>query len=156
RVQAPDAFEQALPAQHLVTPRDAAAEIIGDVEECGIAVGDLRGQCHQVAVDGTGMCGLPESGEQFDGAFGPYAPVAEQSAFDAYRDVHAVAGKDERDQQIEHDVVVVAGIERDAVFGARGDDSADDVERSISIEGSDLDRHDLVNLRETPPETVWQ
>ena len=42
RVQAPDAFEQALAAQHLVAAGDAAVEIVGDVEEGGVAIGDAR------------------------------------------------------------------------------------------------------------------
>ena len=33
RVEAPDAFEQALAAQHLVAAGDAAVEVVGDVEE---------------------------------------------------------------------------------------------------------------------------
>ena len=38
RVQAPDAFEQALAAQHLVAAGDAAMEIVGDVEEGRVAI----------------------------------------------------------------------------------------------------------------------
>ena len=53
----------------------------------------------------------------------------------------------ERRHQVEHDVVVVAGVERDPVLGAGRDDAADDVERAIAVERRDLDRDDVVDAR---------
>ena len=51
RVEAPDAFEQALAAQHLVAAGDAAAKVVGDVEEGAVAVGDAAVEREQVALD---------------------------------------------------------------------------------------------------------
>ena len=62
-------------------------------------------------------------------------------------------GRDhERRHQIEHDVVVVAGVERDAIGGACLDDPANHIERAIAVERRDLDRHDVLDRREAPPE----
>ena len=49
RIEAPDAFEQALAAQHLVAAGDAAAEVVGDVEEGAVAVGDAAVEREQLA-----------------------------------------------------------------------------------------------------------
>src|SRR5262249_56466789 len=42
RVEAPDAFEQSLPAQDFVAARDHAMKAVGRVEDRGVAVGHLR------------------------------------------------------------------------------------------------------------------
>jgi hypothetical protein len=41
RIQAPPALEQPLPAQDFVDARDTAVEVVGDVEERSVGVGDL-------------------------------------------------------------------------------------------------------------------
>src|ERR1700687_4862582 len=56
RIEAPDARQQALAAQHFVAAGDAAAEFIGDVEERGVAIGDAAVELKQLAVDAA--CGL--------------------------------------------------------------------------------------------------
>jgi len=53
--------------------------------------------------------------------------------------------------QIEQDVVVIAGIERDAVERAGGGDAAQHVERAIAVERCDLDGDDIVDQRKAPP-----
>ena len=40
-VQAPGARQQALMAQHFVDAGDAAGKAVGDIEQCGVTVGDL-------------------------------------------------------------------------------------------------------------------
>ena len=55
----------------------------------------------------------------------------------------------------EHDVVVVAGVQGDVV-PARLGDGADHVERLVAVERRDLDRDDVRDLREPPPERVRQ
>src|SRR5262245_35431746 len=40
RIEAPDTLQKALPAQHLMTACDTAVEIIGDIEEGAVAIGD--------------------------------------------------------------------------------------------------------------------
>ena len=60
----------------------------------------------------------------------------------------------ERRDQVEHDVVVVAGVERDAVLGAGVDDAAHHVERAVAIERRDLDRDDVVDRGEARARTT--
>ena len=50
-IQAPDAFEEPLPAQHLVTARNAPVEVVSDIEESRIAVGDARIQGEETYID---------------------------------------------------------------------------------------------------------
>ena len=90
--------------------------------------------------------------EQLDGAARPHRPLAEQPAHDARRAL-AVAERREGREQVEHDLVVVAGVERD-VRAARIRDGAQHVERLIAIERRDLDRDHLRNLGEAAPELV--
>ena len=87
-----------------------------------------------------------------DRASRPDRPVAEQAAAEAHGDRPAVAHRGERRDEIEHDVVVVAGVERDAVFGAGLDDAAHDVERAVAVERRDLDRDDVLDRGEAGPE----
>ena len=94
--------------------------------------------------------------QQLDRAPRPDAPVAEQPAADAQRDGLAIPLQRERREQVRHDVVVVAGVERDAVLGACLDHAAQHVERAVAVERRDLDRHHVVDLRETPPEARRQ
>ena len=49
-------------------------------------------------------------------------------------------------------MIVVAGIERDPLRSAGLDDSTHHVKGSIPVERRDLDRHDVVDRRETAPE----
>jgi hypothetical protein len=49
-------------------------------------------------------------------------------------------------------VVVVAGVERDAVLGAGLQHAAQHVERRVAVERRDLDRRDVPDRREAPPE----
>src|SRR4051812_7793333 len=80
RIEAPDALQQPLPAQHFVAAGDAAVKIVGDIEEGAVAVGDAgveRQQvCWQRVLVARGLADL----ELFYRARGPYRPVAEQSA----------------------------------------------------------------------------
>ena len=70
------------------------------------------------------------------------------------RTVHrlAVAHEGEGRQQVQHDVVVVAGVERDALLGAGRDHAADHVQRAVAVEGRHLDRDHVVDFGEAPPE----
>ncbi len=91
--------------------------------------------------------------EQFDRRLHPDAPVAEQPALDAHASTaRPFADSDERREQVEHDVVVVAGVERDAVGGAGLDHAAHHVERAVAVERRDLDGDDVLDRREAAPE----
>ncbi len=78
--------------------------------------------------------------------------MAEQPALDPHHGLAAVVAYDERREQVEHDVIVIPGIERDALGGAGLDHAAHHVERAVAIERRDLDRDDVLDLGEAPPE----
>ena len=68
RVEAPDAFKQSLPPQHLVQARDAAGKVVRRVEEGGVAVGDLSGAPQQFGRDGAAALDSAMTlAQQFDG-----------------------------------------------------------------------------------------
>ena len=105
RIEAPRAFEQALAAQHLVAAGDAAVEVVGDVEEGAVAVGDAAVEREQLGVDARRRAGILRGRarlaalEQLDRAFRPHRPVAEQAAAKAHRHRRAVAlGPERRDR----------------------------------------------------------
>ena len=152
RIDAPDAVEQALAAQHLVAAGDAAPEIVGGVEEGGVAVGDLAGEGEDAGVDRIVFDGAVKAIQQRDGAFDPDTPMAEQAATDPHPHLLATAADDDRRDQIEHDGVVVAGVERDTVLRTGGDHPPDDVQRMVAVERRHLDRDDVVDPGETAPE----
>ena len=64
----------------------------------------------------------------------------------------AIGAASEGRDEIQHDVVVVAGVERHLT--ARVRDRADHVERLVPVERRDLDRDDMLELRKPPPECV--
>ena len=53
--------------------------------------------------------------------------MTEQTALNPHGNGLAIPHDDEWGYEIEHDVIVVASVKRDAVFGARFDDAADHV-----------------------------
>ena len=55
-------------------------------------------------------------------------------------------------QQVGHDRVVVAGVERHIAGPAALRQRAHHVERLVAVEGRDLDGHDVLDLQEAPPE----
>src|SRR6185437_2472681 len=153
RIETPDAGEQALAAQHLVAAGDAAAEVMRHVEERGVAVDDLRGKRQEIIIDASGGDRGMRAGQELDRAFGPDAPMAEEAARDPHRHIDIPAAEDIRCHEIEQNAVVIAGIERDARLRARGNDALHDIERTIAVEGRDLDRRHLLDLGEAAPET---
>ena len=93
--------------------------------------------------------------QQFDRLSRPDRPVAQQPADDPALDRAARPREAVRRQQVQHDVVVVAGVERDVV-AARLGHGADDVERLVAVERRDLDGDDVLDLGEPPPERERQ
>ena len=78
--------------------------------------------------------------------------MAEQAAAEIGAGGDAAIAEIERQREVEQDMVVIAGIERDAVESACGADAAQDVERAVAIERRDLDGDDIVDRRKTAPE----
>src|SRR5438093_1469419 len=83
---------------------------------------------------GAAVDRLMQAAQQAHGPFRPDRPVAEQPAAEADADGIAVAHRHDGRHQIEDDVVVIAGIERDAPLGAGGDQPAHYVERALAME----------------------
>jgi len=71
--------------------------------------------------------------------------VPEQPAAEINPAGDAAVAQVERQCQVEQDVVVIAGIERDAVERAGGADAAQHVEGAVAIERRDLDGDDIVD-----------
>src|ERR1700724_1414373 len=152
RIEAPDSLHQPLPPQHFVAAGDAAVEIVGDVEERAVAIGDagierpeLRRYRRLAPRRATHL-------ELTDRGRGPYRPVAEQAAAEINAGRDAVVAQVERQREIEQDMIVIAGIERAAVERAGSRHAAQHIERAIAVEWRDLDRDDIVDLGEAPPE----
>ena len=79
-IETPESLHQPLPPQDLMAAGDAAVEIVGDVEERAVAIGDAGIERQQVA--GTAVLaarGLAHLG-LLDRARRPDRPVAEQAA----------------------------------------------------------------------------
>src|SRR2546429_5658097 len=80
RIETPDALEQALPPQDFVAARDAAVKIVGDIEECAVAIGDAGVERQQIGGDPVLVARGAAPPELLVGAPGPYLPMAEQAA----------------------------------------------------------------------------
>src|SRR3954453_17535241 len=77
--------------------------------------------------------------------------MPEQAAHDA----PVFVGEAVRREQVEHDVVVITGVERDVV-AARVGDGADNVDGLVPVERRDLYGDDVLDLGEPSPERIRQ
>src|SRR5262249_10580663 len=131
-------------------------EIVGDIEEGAVAVGDTGIEREQVRrharLVARGLAGL----ELQNRALRPYRPVAEQAATDMGARGDTLVAKVERQSKVEQDVIIIAGIERDAVERAGGRDAAQHVEGAVAVERRYLDGDDIVDLGKAPPEIRTQ
>src|ERR1039458_6480807 len=113
RVKTPDAFEQSLPSQHLVQTGDATSEVIRRVEEGRIAVGHFNGTSQEFGGNGAAAFNGPMTlPEPFNRLVGPDCPVTQQTAYDAALDYTATHVEAIWCEQVEHYVVIVAGVKR--------------------------------------------
>ena len=154
-IEAPGAFDQSLAPKHLQDSRDAAPEAVGGVEERSVRVGhfDRRGQeslRDRIAPTSDRM----DLVEKLDGALCPNRPMAEEPADEmrglrSRRRVDAVLT-----QEVGDDRIVVTGVERDLALPPGVAQGANDVERLVTVERCDLDRHDVVDLGELAPKLV--
>ena len=134
---------------------NAAAERVGNVEDAAIGIGERRGFGEPRFVERCPAARRLDAREQLDGRASPTRPLAEESAIDPAHGTFTADGDAERREQIDNDVVVVAGIERDIVAPLVGH-GTNDVDRLIAIEGRDLDGPDIRQLGEPPPERIAQ
>ena len=103
-------------------------EVVGRVEDRRVAVGH-RGVERQ-EFSGYLVLGdrRVDARQKLDRPLDPHAPMAEQPALDAHGALAAIRRHGEGDDEVEDDVIVVAGVERDPVGGIRLDDAAHHVE----------------------------
>src|SRR5687767_7660125 len=156
RIQAPSSPQQPLPTQDLVNSRNAAPEAVGGVEDGAVGIRDLRGKSKQAAHPWRSAASLslsvtmpPNLTMQFHGVPGPEGPMPQQPTH--HPDAAGPGG-----EQVEQDIVVVAGIERD-LPGAPGiRHRPHHVQGLIPIERGNLDRDDARQLDETPPEPIGE
>jgi len=78
--------------------------------------------------------------------------MAEEATDNAAFDLLAVHGKSVRREEVHHDVVVIAGVERNVAAGFG--DGADDIQSLVAIERSDFDGGDIFDFGEFAPEIV--
>src|SRR5579872_5478566 len=153
-VQAPGAFEQALAAEDLVQARDAARVAVGSIEESGIGIGDLdRPAQHRLRDKGVGLDQAAALAMKLDRLTRPNRPMPQKTSDNSSHRFLAVALETKRSQEVHHDVVVVASIERN-VIAARFNDRANDVDCLIAVERSNFDGYNRVNFGKTAPEVV--
>src|SRR6185437_1768381 len=147
-IKTPDAFKQTLAAQHLMNAGDAAGEAVGRVKESRVGFGDLLSEREVACSDGAVQlfCEL----EMRNRCFGPDSPVAQQAADDSC----AVAAEIKFREQIDQDVVIVAGIKSDFVFAAGIEHGTDHVNSLIAIERRHFDGDDILDLDKFAPEAI--
>src|SRR5690606_29954793 len=131
RIEAPDTFEQPLATQDLVAAGDAAMEIIRNVEERAVAVGDAGIKGKKIGGNRILAGFFAAAVEDLDRALGPDRPVAEKAALETHRYRLSVSHDGKRCHEIEDDVVVIASIKGDAIFSTCRNDAAHDVNGPI-------------------------
>src|SRR5690349_9876163 len=155
-VQTPNPFEQTLTMQHFVQTGDATGVAIGGVEEGSVAIGNFNSGSEQVGGDWLiGRRNLPALAEKFHRPLCPHRPVSQEPANNAAFRRLSSDDKSMGCEEVQQDVVVVAGVERDVASTGVGDRS-DDIERLVAVERGDLDGDDVFDFREPSPERVGQ
>src|SRR5260370_34281740 len=111
RIEAFDRGHQPLPPQDLVAARDATGEIVIDVEDHAVAVGDERIQRQHLRRNGAGRHRKLQALQHLYRAPRPHAPVPQQPTLETQGHLAIAGAHHHRRHQVGHDVVVVAGIE---------------------------------------------
>ena len=152
RIETPQPLHQTLAPKHFVAAGDAAMKIVGNVEKGAVAVCDASVKCQEIRWYAIFVSSRLAPLELFYRARGPDRPVSEQATpeIDAHRDT--VLSDIERQREVEQNVVVIAGVERDAIQGAARRYAAQDVEGAIAVEWCDLNTDNVLDRGETAPE----
>src|SRR5690348_5486553 len=99
--------------------RNATGEIVLCVEECGIAVGDLRGPCEHRSGYRFGAPQAPAFIEKLDGPARPARPMTEQTTHDLQPDFAVARRNNVPGQEINDDGIIVARVKRDVARASR-------------------------------------
>src|SRR5437867_11197663 len=132
---------------------DAAVEVMSHVEQRRVGFGDLRRERQPFRRNRLpAPAQLANAIELFHSLASPGSPMAQQPTNDPYRGArHVVFG-----QQIDQNVVVVAGIESNLTSAAGFGHASQDIQSAVAMERSNLDRNHLVERRQAPPELDGQ
>src|SRR5690606_21659118 len=153
--ETPDPGQQPLTAERFVDARNHALKPVVHVEERGVYIGPLvRERPHLL---GNGLARMPprlQLLKLLDDDAGEAGPLAQKSAHEADRTDVVSRRELGLADEVEEDMVVVAGVEGDLVRAARSGQRSHHVERLIPIERGDLDRYDRFQLEEAAPKGV--
>src|SRR5258706_4047876 len=155
-VEAANAFEHALPSQHVVETGNAAGVPVRRVEKGGVRVGDFDRAAEQLRWNRLAADGNTTTFRvKLDRAIRPHRPVTEQAPDDGSLDRLCPNTEAIRRQKIDYDGVVVARVERD-IFAARFSDGADHIKGLVAVEGRDFNGDNVFDFREAAPERIRQ
>src|ERR1700730_10078012 len=99
RIEAPDSLHQPLPPQHFVAAGDAAVEIVGDVEERAVAIGDAGIERPEIRRSRGLAPRRATHLELTDRGRGRYRPVGQRPAADITAGRDAVVARLERQRE---------------------------------------------------------
>jgi hypothetical protein len=153
-IEAPDSFQQALAAKDLVAASDAPSEVVHCIEKRTVAIGHATIECKEIGIDTTCRGRFFATFEDRNSSASPNRPMPEEAATKSYDNVLIRPLHHERCQQIEYDVIVIAGIKRDAFLCARRHNTADDIQGAVAVKRGDLDGDYIVDGREASPEST--
>src|SRR5262249_46727896 len=135
--------------------RNASGEVVLRIEKGSIRIGDLQIQREHFGREGVSLRDdLMDTFQNLNGSSSPDRPVAQQSAHDTKRWFgirKAILG-----DQVQKDVVIVAGVESNLWCPARFSHSSHDIQCPVSIKRGHLDGHDILHLRKPAPEIDTQ
>src|SRR5882724_6277571 len=136
--------------QDFIDAWDAAAKFVRRIEECGVRICDLLCQGQEIA---RNFCtGCFHRRKLRYGALRPHRPMSQEASYDAhFRTAKIILG-----EQVEQNVVIVAGIECDLTGASRVGDGSYDVDSLVTIEGCNLDGNNIFNFRELAPKFIRQ
>jgi hypothetical protein len=137
-IEAAGGGDETLLVQDVEDAGDAAVEVVSDVEDGTVGVGEFGISREPRGIDLWLMLGGLEIAEEGGDAFGPDAPLSEESAG------HAL-GMGPWGEEVADDVIVISGVEGDVAASAIGD-GADGVGGLVAIEGSELDGDESIDF----------
>ncbi len=90
--------------------------------------------------------------EMRDGGACPYRPMAQQAA----RKTKLLAAEIIGGEQVEQNIVVVAGVQRYFVGAPGFGEGADDIESLVAVKRGNFYGHNIFDVTKFAPERIWQ
>src|SRR5262249_20841447 len=147
---------QPLATKNLVNARNATGKPIRGIKESRVGISHRDGPGEQIRRDFFSRTVTFAFVQQLDRTLRPASPMPQQSACDTEPRFAAARPDTIFSEQIDHDIIVVSGIESDLVRATRFSDGSDHIERLVAIEGGDFDGNDVWDFGETTPKTARQ